>query len=529
MAAKGKVAQRPRARKSRVPEILAANPNLAVTPRHGVITLQGYGIQVRVDRGHLILEDGIGADRRYARFARVGHGLERLIVIGSDGMVSLAALRWLADQDAAFVLLERDGKVLTAAGRARSADGRMRRAQGLALQSGAGLRIARELISQKLAGQERVLREKLNNPELAHVISGLASALPGIEDFDGVRLVESEAAGIYWSAWKGKEITFPKAELHRVPEHWRIISSRRSPISGSPRLAVNPVNAILNYLYAILESEARLAAVALGLDPCLGVLHMDAPNRASLACDLMEPVRPQVDAFVLDWISRSPMKREWFFEQRDGNCRLMGEFAAQLSETAPKWRAAVAPLAEWVARVLWSTTGKSFLKGAPGTPLTQQRRREATGTSELSSVNTIKMQTFCAVCGAAIGYGRKYCGPCATSIRSERMAGVAQIGRIAAQAPDARARRADAWRQTYIEKANWDSSKQPAWLTQEFYRDNIQPKLSQLKSPPIQKAIGVSRPFAVDIRKGRRIPHPRHWVKLAVLVGLLDSGRTLGK
>jgi len=77
----------------------------SLTPRHGVVTLFGYGIQVRVDRGHLLLEDGIDADRRQSRFSRVGHGLKRLVVIGSDGMVSLAALRWLADQDAAFVML----------------------------------------------------------------------------------------------------------------------------------------------------------------------------------------------------------------------------------------------------------------------------------------------------------------------------------------------------------------------------------------------------------------------------------------
>ena len=44
------------------------------------------------------------------------HGLERLVVIGADGVVSLAALRWLADQNAAFVMLERDGSVLTVTG-----------------------------------------------------------------------------------------------------------------------------------------------------------------------------------------------------------------------------------------------------------------------------------------------------------------------------------------------------------------------------------------------------------------------------
>src|SRR5438128_7989286 len=122
----------------------------SLTPRHGVVTLFGYGIQVRVDRGHLILQDGIGADRRYGRFPRVGHGLRRLVVIGADGMVSLAALRWLADQDAAFVMLDRDGSVLAAIGPVRSSDARLRRAQAVAHRSAVALQIARELIGKKL-------------------------------------------------------------------------------------------------------------------------------------------------------------------------------------------------------------------------------------------------------------------------------------------------------------------------------------------------------------------------------------------
>src|SRR3989454_9144495 len=143
----------------------------SLTPRHGVVTLFGYGIQARVDRGHLILEDGIGAARRQARFPRVGHGLRRLVVIGSDGMVSLAALRWLADQDAAFVMLERDGSVLATTGPVRPSDARLRRAQAFAHQSGAALRIARELIGQKLAGQERLARDLLHDSTVARTIA----------------------------------------------------------------------------------------------------------------------------------------------------------------------------------------------------------------------------------------------------------------------------------------------------------------------------------------------------------------------
>ncbi len=88
---------------------------------------------------------------------------------------------------------------------------------------------------------------------------------------------------------------------------------------------------MLNYMYALVESEARLAAAALGLDPGIGFLHVDTDARDSLACDLMETVRPRVDAFLLQWITSEPLRREWFFEQRDGNCRLMASFAEALA------------------------------------------------------------------------------------------------------------------------------------------------------------------------------------------------------
>lgn len=147
-------------------------------------------------------------------------------------------------------------------------------------------------------------------------------------------------------------INFPKKALPRVPKHWRTFGSRHSQLTGSCRLATNPPNAILNYLYALLEAEARKAVATLSLDPGIGVLHVDTAARDSLACDVMEPVRPKIDAYLLDWITRESLSREWFFEQRDGNCRLMAPFAVRLAETSPTWGRIVAPFAERVAREL---------------------------------------------------------------------------------------------------------------------------------------------------------------------------------
>src|SRR5215472_2373673 len=81
-------------------------------PRLGVVTLFGYGTSVRVERGHLILEDRIGPDRRYGQFSRVGHGLKRLVLIGSDGLITIAVIYWMARQNVSLAIMERDGSVL---------------------------------------------------------------------------------------------------------------------------------------------------------------------------------------------------------------------------------------------------------------------------------------------------------------------------------------------------------------------------------------------------------------------------------
>jgi CRISPR-associated endonuclease Cas1 len=499
---------------------LSRSSNVSV-PKHGVLTLFGYGIQVRVDRGHLILEDGIGAHRHRTRFPRVAHGLKRLVVIGSDGSISLAALRWLADQKASLVMLNRDGTVLCTTGPVRPSDAKLRRAQALAHASGAAMRIAKELISQKLTGQEQVARHNLLDSRTADAIAQFKANLPTVDSIGSIRLIEAQAAYAYWSAWRLLPINFPRNDLRRVPDHWRCFGTRISPLTGSPRLAANPPNAILNYLYALLESEARLASAALGLDPGLGVLHVDTANRDSLALDILEPVRPQVDSYLLDWITRQPLRREWFFEQRDGNCRLMGPFAARLSETGPTWGRAVAPVAEWVAQALMSSREKSTSKEPIlATRLTQRRRSEGRGNTFVMSNNPVPARAeICEVCGAE-GVKDRYCRSCAVDASRETMAQVALLGHAKPKSNKAKARITKVLSDHAVANTWWDRSTLPSWLTEQFYVERIQPLLGCKKVREITEVMKVSHPYAAFIRAGRRRPHPRHWYALAKLVGV---------
>jgi len=388
-----------------------------IVPRHGVVTLFGYGIKAYVDRGHLVLEDGIGPQRRQARLPRVGHDLRRLVVIGADGMISLAALRWLADQDAAFIMLERNGKGLATTGPVKPSDARLRRSQGLALQSGIALKIARELIIQKLHGQEQVIRKFFKESSMTHVIADARRSVAQAKANEEIRRWEAKGALAYWSTIREVPVNFSKSDSLKIPEHWKRFGSRVSPLTNSPRLAVNPANAILNYLYAVLESESRLALAALGLDPGIGVLHSDLRSRDSLASDLMEPIRPKVDALLLKLLRSEQLQREWFFEQRDGNCRLMASFAPKLSETAVMWRTAVASFAEWIARSFWDSRVKQVRPDAPATRLTQRQRSEGRmSLLENDREEERPRPALCRTCGHICMSRDNTCRNCAASL-----------------------------------------------------------------------------------------------------------------
>jgi CRISPR-associated endonuclease Cas1 len=492
-----------------------------IRPEHGIVTLFGYNSSASVDRGHLVLNDGIGMHRRQGRFPRVGHGLKRLVVIGSTGMVTFEALRWLADQKAAFVMLERDGSVFSVSGPVGPSDARLRRAQSLSHQSGASVRISRELIFRKLDEQERLIRDTFRDPVIAQTIACMRAALSTATTIQAIRQLESQAAQAYWSAWRTFPINFPTADVRRVPEHWQTFGTRKSPLTGSPRLAVNPANAMLNYMYALLESEARLAAVSLGLDPGIGFLHVDTDARDSLACDLMEPSRPCVDAFLLKWITSEPLRREWFFEQRDGNCRLMASFAQRLSESLPSWRQNVGPMAEWVSQLLWSTIRNHGR--LPATHLTQTHRRQAKGRSKLRVIVPPRPAHLCRTCGAIASAGHRYCAICRVAVTSRELIKGAQVGRLISHSAAAEAKRAETRRRHVAAQKAWLPSNQPTWLAEESYRRKIQPRLREVTVPTIRTALGISNGYATNIRSGKREPHPRHWQTLAGLVGVLSD------
>jgi hypothetical protein len=88
-----------------------------------------------------------------------------------------------------------------------------------------------------------------------------------------------------------------------IPANWHSIGQRSSPYHlACNRNAAHPVNAILNYGYAGLESEIRIKAISDGYDPTIGIMHEGSDGSSKFIFDLMEAERPKVDHMVLDFV-----------------------------------------------------------------------------------------------------------------------------------------------------------------------------------------------------------------------------------
>jgi CRISPR-associated endonuclease Cas1 len=501
--------------------------------RGEVCIVQGYAVRIAVEHGVLAVSDGAGRKRRERRYSRAEHGLARLVVIGSAGSISLEALRWLADLGIGFLHLDRDGRLLTHSAEQGVDNPRLRRAQALAVVAPSGLEVARHLLGEKLKGQRDVAQMLPGCPELDASLADAWSRLETATTLDELVHAERDAALAYWSGWRAVDVRFREADNRRVPSDWQRFGQRSSPFTGAPRLAVNPINALLNYLYAIVEAETRIACLAVGLDPGLGIVHADYRARDSLALDLMEPIRPQVDSYVLQLIQTRAFRASDFHETRKGSCRILAPLSHELAQTASDWAALIAPVVEATARLL--ADDPETLTDRLPTPLTganrsarQIRRRPAAEPSPRPPKP--KPLAGCRRCGGPLPRrDRVYCDDCLPHYQREqyerafRGSGLAAIEQKKAAGNDpthgatAAVRRAGANVTRKREEREWDEQHGKLVDLSAFQRD-ILPQIQNIPLSQLQRATGLSLRYVSLIRRGERVPHPRHWQALLAAV-----------
>jgi len=95
--------------------------------------------------------------------------------------------------------------------------------------------------------------------------------------------------------------------------------------------ASDPINALLNYGYAILESMVRKDINTIGLDASIGYLHEIAPSKHPLVYDLHELFRYVVDYSVIELLE-TKLKKSDFITTENYHIRLKSNTAKLLIE-----------------------------------------------------------------------------------------------------------------------------------------------------------------------------------------------------
>jgi CRISPR-associated protein Cas1 len=178
---------------------------------------------------------------------------------------------------------------------------------------------SRRLVLGKLKGQISLLRRALDGrPDLRRALTlGLDQLRRARErilgepalSVDSLRGVEGAAAAAYFETYG-----------HMLPDSLGFNGRNRRP----PR---DPVNAVLSLGYTLLHFEAVRACHASGLDPMIGFFHDLDFGRESLACDLIEPLRPRLDAWAWEQFRQRTLRADDF--RHEGDACLLGKSARQ--------------------------------------------------------------------------------------------------------------------------------------------------------------------------------------------------------
>jgi hypothetical protein len=408
-----------------------------------------------------------------------------------------------------------------------------------------GIAIVHKLLADKLSGQAHLL-EELAFTEKADAIHKLREKLASSKKTKHYLQIEARAASIYWGAWSKLEVKFARQGSDGIPPHWRIFNQRVSPLTSSPRNASNPANALLNYLYAILEAETRIACLTVGLDPGMGFLHKDLEYRDSLALDIMEPVRAIVDSWLISLLKENKFNKRDFFERRDGTVRISSRITSILAETSPLWRKAVAPLTEWMASTLnrGSLDMTPYLKDRKlqkvPTPLTEANRslgRDSYRKRNIQSRSTHKpILKTCPECGEVVKKsGREFCSracyekhnhevvlPKLKKAGPRRMAEKRKSGIDLNHGGEVAAKRGRSNVKRFHERVEWERLNPDVDIPAEKTRftNKLLPKLQNIPVRQLAKGSGLSLRYSSLIRRGEYTPHPMHYQKLEMLISM---------
>ena len=242
------------------------------------------------------------------------HHLEGIVCFGRVNM-STSLMAEAAHRDLTISFFTEYGQFQSRVVSAVSGNVLLRREQyRRADQPESCLRIARSMIAAKIqnsrlnllrGGRESDLPQEVESLKgAANSLANSIDTLSRVATLDSARGCEGDAARAYFKSFNG--LIRQQKEAFSMTER-----SRRPPL--------DPLNALLSFVYQVLTHDMAGALESVGLDPAVGFLHVDRPGRLSLALDLLEEFRAILaDRLVLSLINLRQVRPDGFETQPGG-------------------------------------------------------------------------------------------------------------------------------------------------------------------------------------------------------------------
>lgn len=248
------------------------------------------------------------------------HSIENIVCFGFKALTP-PLMAFCAENNVGISYLSENGKFLARVQGAQQGNVLLRKAQyAIADNEPESLRIARPIVAAKVANYRSLLqRHQRNHPDDCpeSVVSAAASMghrltdIQNSQSLDQLRGHEGECATIYFAVLQ-----------------WLITAQQEDFVftQRSRRPPLDPANALLSFLYAILTNDVRSAVETTGLDPQVGFLHQLRSGRPSLALDLMEEFRAYLgDRIMLNLINLKQVSKKDFEIRESGEVRMSDE------------------------------------------------------------------------------------------------------------------------------------------------------------------------------------------------------------
>ena len=221
------------------------------------------------------------------------HLLERVVLRGNVQLES-RVLGALSERNIGLLILSGRNTEATAMLAARSHNDALRRLSQYQTSLCEDLRIplARWLVLVKVRNQQRFLTDVLS--ARADLRYSLTSTLKTLNEI--IKKLQTDTSGISLASLRGFE---GAAAAAYFGSYTLLFADSLNFTGRKKRPPPDPVNTCLSLGYTLLHYDAVRACHIVGLDPILGFYHDISFGRESLACDLMEPLRPLMDRWVL--------------------------------------------------------------------------------------------------------------------------------------------------------------------------------------------------------------------------------------